>query len=173
MKGFDVYKKIDILIEQSKWKNKIKFTYIGNLPRNFTFKNSSHIQPLNEKQLSLELPKHHGYITASINEPGGNHQNEGALCGLPILYRNSGCFPEYCKGFGISFDLENFENRLSIFLKNYNFYANKMVKYPHTDDNTNKQYLELFNKLIKSKPNIVKKRRLFRSLYKIILNHFI
>ena len=173
MKGFDVYKKIDDLIEQSKWKNKIKFTYIGKLPQNFNFKNTSHIYPLDEKQLSIELPKHHGYITASINEPGGNHQNEGALCGLPILYRNSGCFPEYCKGFGVSFNFEDLEKKLSIFLKNYSFFATKMGKYPHTDDKTNKQYLDLFNKLIKSRGTIVKKRRIFRSFFKLFLNHFI
>ena len=97
--------------------------------QNFKFKNTFHIDPLDEKQLSIELPKHHGYVTASINEPGGNHQNEGALCGLPILYRNSGCFPEYCKGFGVSFDFEDLEKKLSIFLKDYSFYAKKMEKY--------------------------------------------
>ena len=53
--------------------------------------------------LAAELKRHHAYVTGSMNEPGGNHQNEGALCGLPLLYRRSGCMPEYCAGFGIDF----------------------------------------------------------------------
>ena len=68
------------------------------------------------------MKKHHGYITASINEPGGNHQNEGALCGLPLLYSNSGCLPEYCDGYGIKFSKSNFENKLIEFFQNYSFF---------------------------------------------------
>ena len=41
------------------------------------------------------------YITASKNEPSGNHHIEAAQCGLPILYINSGGIPEYSNGFGI------------------------------------------------------------------------
>ena len=37
-----------------------------------------------------ELKKHDIYITASENEPSGNHHMEGALCGLPILFKDSG-----------------------------------------------------------------------------------
>ena len=40
MKGFDVYKKLDDLLSTSEWKNKIEFTYIGNLPKGFNFKNA-------------------------------------------------------------------------------------------------------------------------------------
>ena len=36
-KGFDIYSKIDNLIGKTEWKNKIDFTYIGNLPNNFNF----------------------------------------------------------------------------------------------------------------------------------------
>ena len=32
-----------------------------------------------------------------------NHHMEGALCGLPILYKDSGAASEYCNDFGISF----------------------------------------------------------------------
>ena len=37
MKGFDVYEKIDLLVKSNNLKNKIKFTYIGNLPKNLNF----------------------------------------------------------------------------------------------------------------------------------------
>ena len=49
------------------------------------------------KELANELRKHDIYITGSKNEPSGNHHMEGALCGLPILYVNSGALPEYCQ----------------------------------------------------------------------------
>ena len=59
-----------------------------------------------KKNLEL-LSKNHVYLTASINEPAGMHHIEGALSGLPIIYRNSGAIPEYCSDFGVSFhDLE-------------------------------------------------------------------
>ena len=50
-----------------------------------------YVPPLDGEALAAELRSHHVYITGSQNEPGGNHQNEGALCGLPIIYRTSGC----------------------------------------------------------------------------------
>ena len=173
MKGFDVYKKIDNLISSQKWKNKIQFTYIGNKPSNLTFKNIKYIKPLDGQKLSKELSLHHGYLTASINEPGGNHQNEGALCGLPLLYRNSGCLPEYCKGFGECFDFGNIEEKIYKFLYKYNFYEKKMSKYPYTDTLTNKKYSKLFNSLINSRDKIVNDRSLFKSFIKLCLNYFI
>ena len=51
---------------------------------NFT---SNHV---GNSYLANELKKHDIYITASENEPSGNHHMEGALCGLPILYKDSG-----------------------------------------------------------------------------------
>ena len=100
MKGFDIYEKLDRMLERSPWRESIKFTYIGNLPSNFKFKNVNYLNPLHDENLANELRRHDAYITASINEPGGNHQNEGALCGLPILFRQSGCLPEYCDKYG-------------------------------------------------------------------------
>ena len=60
------------------------------------------------KNLANELKKHDIYITASENEPSGNHHMEGALCGLPILYKDSGSTSEYCNNFGVSYEIESF-----------------------------------------------------------------
>ena len=43
MKGFDVYQKIDNLLTQFKIGNIFEFTYIGNLPEGFSFKNSKYL----------------------------------------------------------------------------------------------------------------------------------
>ena len=69
---------------------KIQFSYIGNLPHNFEFKNSIKIQPLHGARLANKLKENHIYITASQNEPSGNHHIEAAQCGLPIMYLKSG-----------------------------------------------------------------------------------
>ena len=81
----------------------IEFTYIGNLPRGVTFTNARYVAPLDGEQLANKLRSQHAYVTGSINEPGGNHQNEERALRCLLLYRESGCMPEYCGGFGVSF----------------------------------------------------------------------
>ena len=173
MKGFDIYRLIDDYICSKEWKGKLKFTYIGNLPTNFTFKNVTHIKPLDGSDLVAELKKHHGYVTGSINEPGGNHQNEAALCGLPLLYRDSGCLPEYCEGFGIPFTYENFEYALKLYLKKYSSIFSNMKNFSLNSRKTNASYLKLFKRLISKREEIIKKRNLFRSPKDLIRNQII
>ena len=43
---------------------------------------------------------------------------EGILCGLPIIYRESGALPEYCKKFGVPFENDNFLPALEIMNQN-------------------------------------------------------
>ncbi len=173
MKGFDIYKLIDDYICSKEWAGKLKFTYIGNLPKNFEFKNVRYIKPLDGSDLVCELKKHHGYVTGSINEPGGNHQNEAALCGLPILYRNSGCLPEYCEGFGIPFSYENFESALKLYLKKYTSIFLNMKNFTLNSRKTNSSYLNLFQRLLSKREEIIKKRNLFRSPRDLIRNQII
>ena len=122
MKGFDVYQRLDSLLSTSEWKNKVEFTYIGNLPDGFNFKNTNHLSPMHGRKLALELSKHDLYISASINEPAGMHHIEGILCGLPIIYRKSGALPEYCSDFGISFENQDFVPPLKKMIKDYSIF---------------------------------------------------
>lgn len=129
MKGFEIYKKLDDLISSERWKNKIEFTYIGNLPRDFKLYNSNVFPAMDKENLSEELKKHHIYITASINEPSGNHHMEAGLSRLPILHLNSGALPEYCNNFGVSFDVDNFEYKLEEIIEKYSFYFDQLQNY--------------------------------------------
>ena len=79
-KGFDIYKKLDEMVNKENWKNRIEFTYIGNMNNDYTFSHSNIVKPLAGYNLSAELKKHHLYVTASINEPSGNHHIEAAQC---------------------------------------------------------------------------------------------
>jgi hypothetical protein len=106
---------------------------------------------LSGKDLAEELKKHHIYLTASRNEPAGMHHIEGALCGLPILYINSGALPEYCKNFGICFEENNFEEKLLQLKNEFNFYENEIKKYNNTATKMAGEYLNLFVNLLENK----------------------
>jgi hypothetical protein len=170
MKGFDIYQRLDEMLAEPAWKGRIEFTYVGNLPRGFAFRNARYVAPLDGKALAAELRTHHAYVTASMNEPGGNHQNEGALCGLPLLYRRSGCLPEYCDGFGVSFDKTDFESSLQQLIAEYDSLVAAMTAYPHTAERTCANYLALFDELIKSRNQILASRHLWRNPW-LLLRH--
>jgi len=146
-KGFDIYEKINELIKTKKWKDKIEFTYIGNTSGEYNLDSTNIINPLAGKKLAEEIKRHHLYVTASINEPSGNHHIEAAQCGLPILYLNSGGMPEYCEGYGLSFH-EDFEQKLELIIQDYDTYKNKMSNYPFNSIKMCDEYYSLFKDLI-------------------------
>ena len=159
-KGFDIYQKLDRLLNDSYWNNKIEFSYIGNLPKNFEFKNSTHISPLSGIKLASKLKENHLYITASKNEPSGNHHIEAAQCSLPILFINSGGIPEYCNDYGLIFEENNFEDKLNEIYENYEIYYNKILNYPFNARKMCSEYLTLFNELNKRKNQILEARNI-------------
>ncbi len=157
-KGFEIYQKLDDLLGIDMWKNKISFTYIGNIPKKFQFKNSEHISPMSGLELAKEIKKHHIYITGSLNEPSGNHHIEASQCGLPVMYINSGGVKEYCNNFGIEYEIFNFEQVLLDVLSNYEKYSNRMSKYPFNSDLMSEDFLNLFTEMIKNKKTILLER---------------
>ncbi len=163
MKGFDVYQKIDQMLDQPEWRKRIDFTYIGNLPDGFEFKNVNVRAPLSGSSLGEALSQYDGYITASICEPGGMHHVEAGLSGLPLLYRNSGALPEYCLGFGQIFEgVEDFEEALTSYLKNWEKHKASMDTYPWTLERMCQGYVEVIEGLYKKRQEIRTNRRLFR-----------
>ena len=148
-KGFREYTVLDKLLEDKSINEKFEFTYIGNIPKEIKLKNTKVIAPLSGERISNEIKKSHIYLTASLNEPSGNHHIEAAQCGLPLLYINSGGIPEYCDGFGIKFDNSNFIEKLYELRDNYDFYFNKLKNYPQSADKMSEEYLSTFNKLVR------------------------
>lgn len=164
LKGFDVYSAIDALLDAPEWRARFSFTYVGNLPAGFRFRNASYVPPLSGKALADELRRHHVYVTASQFEPGGNHQNEGACCGLPLLYRNSGCMPEYCDGFGEVFDgPADFAAAFERLAARYADARAKMLAYPWTARRMCADWLAAFDEILTRRREIVAARRLWRS----------
>jgi len=170
MKGFDVYSHIDNLLSEPEWAEILEFTYIGNLPPNFSFSNVHHIPPLNSFALADALRRSHIYITASQNEPAGMHHIEAALCGLPLLYRNSGALPEYCKDYGVSFDNDSYIQSLKLLILSYYKFRLEVLSYPFTSIMMCQSYLQLFKSLLINRESLLRNRNLFRSPLRLFLN---
>lgn len=170
-KGFDVYAMLDHFLGEAQWRDRIAFTYVGQLPRRFSFTNARYVAPLDGSALANELRSHHAYLTASINEPGGNHQNEGALCGLPLVFRNSGCMPEYCRGYGVEFnDERDFPSALGRFLSEYPGLVDRMPNYPWTAERMTREWIALFEALLGEREKLVAARQLWRSPWTALIN---
>lgn len=162
MKGFDVYEQLDQMLAQPTCRDRFGFTYIGRLPDDFTFTHAHHIDPLDGQALGDEIRGHHVYLTASRNEPGSNHNIEGALCGLPLLYVPQASMPETSDTWGIPFTPDQFPEKLEEMYASYPRWADRMPDYPFTATRTCSAYVELFNDMIRNRAQILKRRRLFR-----------
>lgn len=171
MKGFDVYTQLDDMLGDTVWQERLAFTYIGNLPKGFSFRNARHLAPLNGEELAAELRAQHVYLSASINEPAGMHHIEGALCGLPLLYRASGALPEYCQGFGEPFaGPEDFISAFEGMVERYGYWRGKMCDYPHTVERMVQGVLALFEKINERRDMLLARRRLWRNPLIFALN---
>ncbi len=157
-KGFDLYRKLDTLLEQPAWSSKIAFTYVGRLPDGFRFKNARHVGALSGEALAHELRQHSVYLTASVCESGPMHCIEGGLSGLPILYIRSGATPEYCGGFGVGFTIETFESALQEMIVRYSELEARMPEYPFTAERMCRSYEDLIRQLV-GRRNQVRRQR--------------
>jgi|TARA_B100001094_G_scaffold325644_1_gene380345 hypothetical protein len=157
-KGFEVYKKIDELLDEELFNSHFEFTFIGRLPDNFEFKNVNKINPLSGENLVKELKKNDFYITGTINEPSGNHHIEAAQCGLPILYMDSGGVKEYCEGFGIEFQIYNLREKIYEAYDNYDFHNNNIQNYPRSSEQMSIEFLKFFEKILLVKNELIEKR---------------
>ncbi len=160
-KGFDVYQKLAAL--DSLRNIKIQLTYIGRIPDNINYKNIKVVKPLSGKELAGELKRNHIYVTGSVNEPAGMHHIEGAMCGLPVLYRNSGALPEYCRGFGVMFEgVDDVESKLEELIEKYDCYLDRMKEYPYNSELMCREYENIFLTLLKKKNQLNTGRRRMR-----------
>lgn len=170
-KGHDVYKKLDDLLSRPEFADKFEFTYIGAYPKELQYKNTTLVPALSGMSLADKLKKHHVYITATRNEPGGMHHIEGALCGLPILYINSGALPEYCGGFGIEFNIDNLEQKLFNMRDEYAIWKTALEKYNNTASRMASEYYEFIislkplNSVLKKKPFLAMCFKVYNFIY--------
>lgn len=171
MKGFDVYGCLDAMLAEPDWRGRLEFTYVGNLPGGYKFPHARHLPAMEGTALADELRSHHVYLTASINEPAGMHHIEGALCGLSLLYRDSGALPEYCGGYGESFSgPEDFASALERMIANHDKWRDRMAGYANTAERMCGDYLSLFDDLMARRDEILGQRRLWRNPMAVLMN---
>ena len=171
MKGYAVYKLIDSLLATEDKLKDVEFSFIGNLPKDLSLDNTNVLQPLEGAALANELKNNHIYITASLNEPSGNHHMEGALCGLPILYIQSGALPEYCEEYGIVFDENNLLDSLDTLISEYDDFVKKLKVYPFNFTHAAIQYEDGFKDALLNKEILISKREQSAKIY--VLFNFI
>ena len=140
-KGFSFYEKLENFVSQE---NDFEFCYIGRKPENINF--SNHIPPLDAISIAKELPEHHVYITASIEEAGANHVLEAMAAGLPIVYhKDGGSIANYCKDYGLEYSsFDEMIGSIKRMIIKYKFYKNKVLSY----NKTNLQVVEPYIKII-------------------------
>jgi len=120
-KGFDILEYLDKKLDFSKY----DFTFIGNSP--IVFQNIKHIQPLDSENLAKELKKNDIYIAVSKSESCSNSLLEALNCGLAVVARNSGCYPEIIGDGGkIAMSTEEFPMQIDEVAANLSEYKEKV-----------------------------------------------
>ncbi len=171
LKGFDVYEFLDRMLADPAWKGRLEFTYVGNLPRGVSLPNTRYLKPMDGATLAAELASHHAYVTGSVNEPAGMHHIEGALCGLPLIYRESGALPEYCAGFGIGISgPDDLPAALERLMAEYGLHHTAMAAYPNSAEKMCAGYLAVIDDLVARHDAIVAARRLWRNPWLVLRN---
>lgn len=159
LKGWDIYIALDKLLADPEWSSKFEFSYIGKRYKNYEFQNSFYYPPESGSKLADLLRRHDIYMSASQFEPAGMHHIEGALCGLPLIYRNSGALPEYCHRHGLGFSTwHEFKDCMIKMSDDYGTYRDKMQDYPWTAEKMCKDFFDLFESLVKKKEIVIKER---------------
>ncbi|NJL70854.1 MAG: glycosyltransferase family 4 protein [Candidatus Competibacteraceae bacterium] len=163
LKGFDCYEALDQMLDDPHWRERFSFTYIGRLPESVDLRNARKVPALSGDDLGRAIAEHHVYLTGSLNEPSGMHHIEGAMCGLPLIYRRSGGLPEYCDGFGLPFSSpDELPERIMTMRREYTAFRARMPTYPHTAKRMVDDFLALFDDLLARRKEILAARRLFR-----------
>jgi len=155
-KGFDIYCRLDRLLDDPYWSSRFEFCYIGNIPKDQNLSNTKILSPLSGIELGSALKINHLYLTASRFEPAGMHHIEAMQCGLPILFIESGALPDYCSNYGISFKPDNFLEKLEFVYNNYSEIFKMLPKCDYSSTHMADEYRELFLKL--ASENMIKER---------------
>jgi glycosyltransferase involved in cell wall biosynthesis len=143
-KGFDLYENLQRYVDENE---KYQFTYIGRKPDDYKF--SNYLPPLEASEIAKELPKHHIYITASIEEAGANHVLEAMAAGLPVIFHeDGGSIPNYCNDFGLQYS--NFQEMIKMIeamTSEYELYKGKVLNYNKDNSQVVKSYLRIISNL--------------------------
>jgi glycosyltransferase involved in cell wall biosynthesis len=129
-KGFNFYKKLDELLDFSKF----NFTFIGNKPANIIYKNIKCLDPLTTSEIATYLQGVDIFVSATIDDCCSNSIIEALASGVPVLAQDSGGNPELVKDGGLLFkDIDDFLKNIEAIRTNIDFYR-KMINIKTTKE---------------------------------------
>ena len=143
-KGFHIYAQLQEYICRG---GDYEFTYIGRKPDEYNFFN--YHSPMPAEEIASELPRHHIYITASIEEAGANHVLEAMACGLPVIFhQDGGSIPNYCENYGLQFSgFADMMSKIDEMVNNYKQYKHKVLEYSNDNTSVIESYLEIVDNI--------------------------
>jgi len=128
-KGFDIMQYLDQHLDFTRY----EYTFIGRSP--IAFENIRQIEPQNSESLAEILRDQDIYLALSKSESCSNSLLEAINCGLPVMARNSGCYPEIVKDGGIIFispedcvvQIDKVSNNIEQYKSQLPFYDMKII----------------------------------------------
>lgn len=156
-KGFDIMQYLDQNLDFSRY----EYTFIGRSP--IVFKNIIQIDPQKSDSLANTLRNQDIYLALSRSESCSNSLLEAINCGLPVVARNSGCYPEVVKDGGVIFQsLEDCIDQIDSVAKDIEQYKQKLPFYDISE--IGKKYFDFMIQVSQSieKKTISKKQFGFR-----------
>ena len=140
LKGIEFYMYLDQNLDFTKY----NYTYIGAIPKGYSFKNIKKYDPMWKKELGENLRNHDIFISGVQKDCASNCISEALTCGLPVLYYNDGGSPEIVKEGGMGFNnIEEIIPNLESLVKNYDSYI-KNTRVPTIED-ISQEYINFFS----------------------------
>ena len=150
MKGFPRYAELDGLIARGELPG-VELWVVGRWPKDLVWKSARTFGPCAGPALAALLRQAHGYLTASLWEPGGMHFIEGLQCGLPIAFHeDGGGIPELARRYGIGFR-DNLKEAIQQLLAEYSGpggWREKVLTHPPSGDGMCLAYREIVQRVL-------------------------
>ena len=133
MKGFPQYAELDARIAAGELPG-VELWMVGRWPKDLVWKTARTFLAVRGEALAALLRQGHGYVTASLWEPGGMHFIEGLQCGLPLLYHeDGGGIVELGRRYGVGFR-DDLSGGVRALMADYASLREKVIAAPPSGD---------------------------------------
>lgn len=147
MKGFPQYSELDQRIAAGELPG-VELWIVGRWPKEIAWKMARTFPPAHGADLAALLRQCHGYVTASLWEPGGMHFIEGLQCGLPLLFHeDGGGIVELGRNHGVGFR-DDVAGGARALIAGYRDFREKLLASPPSGDAMCLAYREIIQRVL-------------------------